>query len=69
MYMMMFRMAFISLAQVFENYHCVCKICHILLCKAGFDMYIEQEKMDYNRRILSVFNENIKLLKHVFVQC
>jgi hypothetical protein len=25
----MFRMAFISLAQVFENYHCVCKICHI----------------------------------------
>ena len=29
MYMMKFRIAFISLAQVFENYHCVCKICHI----------------------------------------
>ena len=28
-------------------------------------MYIEQETMDYNQLILSVFNENIKLLKHV----
>ena len=35
--MMMFRMAFVSLAQVFENYHCVCKICHVYF---EFSMFI-----------------------------